>query len=206
MKIKEETYGIIWGTVFLIIGLIILFIVFGNISAIAQNPSEKIEQWAPEEIKEPTAVFSWWSNNKSVEFNDLSVEGSLEISSWSWDFGDGSSSSVQHPNHEYSEIGDYIVTLEVEDANGNSHSSRTGITLLEGETNGGQTQSSMSMDLGLDTTFNRMTISIIILVAYAIMVMIGGRFLVAGVRLIRPNVQFFRMKVKPNELDKKNQP
>ena len=206
MVIKEETYGIIWGTVFLVIGLVILLFVFSNVLDIAQNPSEKLEEWAPEEVKSPTALFNWWSDNKSVEFNDISIKGDAEISDWHWDFGDGSSSSEQNPNHEYSIINDYSVSLTVNDKNGNSDTSRTRISLTEGESNEGQTQTAMQFDLGLETTFNRLTITIVFLVAFVILVMIGGKLLVAGCRLIRPNVQFLKMKVKPKDIDKKFNP
>ena len=206
MVIKEETYGIIWGTVFLVIGLVILLFVFANVLDIAQNPSEKLEEWAPEKVKGPTALFNWWSDNKSVEFNDISIKGDAEISDWHWDFGDGSSSSEQNPNHEYSIINDYSVSLTVDDKNGNSDTSRTRISLTEGESNEGQTQTAMQFDLGLETTFNRLTITIVFLVAFVILVMIGGKLLVAGCRLIRPNVQFLKMKVKPKDIDKKFNP
>jgi hypothetical protein len=200
--IKEETYGIIWGTVFLVIGLVILLVVFANVFYVAQNPAEKLEQWAPEEVKGPTALFKWWSEDKSVDFNDYSIKGSLEISNWNWDFGDGSSSSDQNPNHEYSTIGNYFVILEVEDVNGNSHTARTRVNLVEGETGEGETPASMSFDLGFNTVLNRIAISIVFIVAFAILVMIGGRFLVAGCRLLRPNIQFLKMKMKPKEIDK----
>jgi hypothetical protein len=204
MEIKEETYGIIWGTVLLMIGLIILLVVLSNILAVVSNPLEKLEEWAPEELKEPHSFFYWWSKDKSVEFNDASIKGSAEIIKWNWDFGDDSTSSEQNPDHTYLIIDDYTVVLEVEDENGKINTVRTRITLIEGENNGGQTQTSMSLDLGLDTTFNRLTISIVILVAFAILVMIGGRFLVAGCRLIRPNVKFLNMKIKPKERNNKN--
>ena len=45
MKIKEETYGIVWGTVLLVIGLIILLAALTNVLNVAQNPAETIEQW-----------------------------------------------------------------------------------------------------------------------------------------------------------------
>lgn len=203
--IKEETYAMIWGTVLLVVGLVILLFVLGNILDIAQHPSERLEQWAPEEIKGPTAAFMWWSQNKSVDFNDASVEGSAEITTWNWDFGDGSIRSDQNPSYEYSTIGDYTVTLEVEDENGNTHNTRTRVSLSEDATNEGQTQASMSFDLGLETTFKRMTVSIVFLVAFAILVMIGGRILVAGCRLIRPSVKFYKMKVKQKEIEKNTQ-
>jgi gliding motility-associated-like protein len=47
-----------------------------------------------------------------VNFQDLSTIASGSITGWSWNFGDGSSSSVlQNPNHCYSQTGTYTVTL-----------------------------------------------------------------------------------------------
>jgi PKD repeat protein len=43
-----------------------------------------------------------------VSFTDLSTNGP---SSWSWSFGDGASSTDQHPDHTYSKVGLYTVTL-----------------------------------------------------------------------------------------------
>jgi hypothetical protein len=202
--IKEETYGIIWGTVLLVIGLIILLAIFSSVFDIAQNPSARLEQWAPEKIKDPTAKFSWWSDGKTVEFYDTSIEGSSEINSWKWDFGDGTTSLNRNPSYQYSTINNYTVILEVTDDNGNSHTAMTKIYLSVEEPSEGQTQTSMSMDLGIDTTLNRLIISIIILVALAILVMIGGRLLVAGCRLMRPNVQIYKMKMNSEKKDKKN--
>jgi hypothetical protein len=204
--IKEETYGITWGTILIVIGLIILLVAFANVLNVAQNPSKTLEQWAPEKIKTPTAAFTWWSDDKSVEFSDTSVKGSYDITNWHWDFGDGSSSSEQNPSHEYSTIGSYTVVLEVKDTTGNSHTSRTGISLVESETSQGQTQANMTLDLGLDVTLNRIAISILFTVAFAVIVMIGGRLLIAGCRLLRPNIQFLKMKVKPTEMDEKIPP
>ncbi len=202
-KIKEETYSIIWGTILIIIGLVILLFVFANALYAAQNPSDKLEQWVPDEIKGPTSIFNWWSNDNSIEFSDTSIIGSSEISKWTWDFGDGHTSNDQNPNHEYSSVGNYTVSLEVVDENGKSDIAKTRIYLIENGNNQGETQSNMPLDLGLDVTFKRLTISIIFLAAFAILVMIGGRILIAGCRLIRPNIKFLKMKIKPKELEEK---
>ena len=45
-----------------------------------------------------------------------SATGGTQPYSWSWDFGDGSSSTSQYPTHAYSEAGTYIVTLTVKDS------------------------------------------------------------------------------------------
>jgi PKD repeat protein len=46
----------------------------------------------------------------NVDFTDLSTGG---VSSWKWYFGDGDSSTVQHPSHTYIDTGSYDVTLTV---------------------------------------------------------------------------------------------
>ena len=54
-------------------------------------------------------------SNTPVEFTDLSIDDN--ISSWLWNFGDGSSSNEQNPSYLYSNPGTYYVTLTIIDAN-----------------------------------------------------------------------------------------
>ncbi len=46
-----------------------------------------------------------------VNFTDLSTTTSGTITSWFWNFGDGSSSYIRHPSHSYSTAGNYDVSL-----------------------------------------------------------------------------------------------
>ena len=62
----------------------------------------------------------------SVQFNDSSENATL----WSWDFGDGSTSTEQNPMYTYSEIGTYTVNLTASNENG-ANSKLTTITVLE---------------------------------------------------------------------------
>ncbi len=47
-----------------------------------------------------------------VQFTDLTT-GSPSPASWNWTFGDGGTSTVQHPSHSYTAFGSYNVTLTV---------------------------------------------------------------------------------------------
>jgi hypothetical protein len=55
-----------------------------------------------------------------VAFTDQSVG---EITSWKWDFGDGTTSMEQNPVHQYTEAGKYVVELWVEGPEGKSRHS-----------------------------------------------------------------------------------
>ncbi|MDH4474563.1 MAG: PKD domain-containing protein [Fluviicola sp.] len=51
--------------------------------------------------------------NSPVNFTDQSTISAGNITGWAWDFGDGSNSAVQNPNHAYTAAGNYTVTLLV---------------------------------------------------------------------------------------------
>ena len=53
----------------------------------------------------------------TVNFTDLSVQGSGVIDEWYWEFGDGNNSSMQNPVNEYLLPGNYTVSLTVTDVN-----------------------------------------------------------------------------------------
>ena len=60
-------------------------------------------------------------NRRLVAFQDES-EG--QITSWRWDFGDGTDSSDQFPIHQYKKAGEYVVVLYVEGPAGKSRLSK----------------------------------------------------------------------------------
>ncbi len=74
----------------------------------------------------PSASFSFTPTNpdvgETVQFTDESTDSDGTIESWSWEFGDGSSSTEQNPTHSYSSEGSFTITLEVTDNEGASNS------------------------------------------------------------------------------------
>jgi PKD repeat protein len=62
----------------------------------------------------------------SVAFTDLS----LGATGWSWDFGDGSGSSVRNPVHVYATPGTYSVTLVASNAAGSDTEARTDLIVV----------------------------------------------------------------------------
>lgn len=77
-----------------------------------------------EENSAPSAEFSYLPSEPiegdTVDFTDESTDADDNIESYSWDFGDGSSSNIQNPSNTYDDAGSYTVELTVEDAAGAS--------------------------------------------------------------------------------------
>ena len=73
------------------------------------------------------AVQAQWSwkvvdmDRRLVAFKDLSVGA---VTSWKWDFGDGTSSAEQNPIHQYKKPGNLVVILDVDGPAGKSRRSK----------------------------------------------------------------------------------
>lgn len=76
----------------------------------------------------PEAAFSQTPNDLSFSFTDMSSDGDGTIVSWSWDFGDGGTSTEQNPQHDFGVPGTYQVSLTVTDNRGSQ--STTTVPLL----------------------------------------------------------------------------
>lgn len=86
----------------------------------------------------PVVSFSWSPQDPlartDVQFSDLSTDtggllGGGGVVTWLWNFGDGSSSPMQHPKHEYNKGGTYNVQLTVTDGGGKTASAMRTITV-----------------------------------------------------------------------------
>ncbi len=69
----------------------------------------------------PNAMFQYTSacNGAPTHFTDLSLAPTSQITSWLWDFGDGTgTSSIQNPDYTYASAGTFQVKLKVSNLNG----------------------------------------------------------------------------------------
>lgn len=74
-------------------------------------------------MKRPIAEFNIQSTDGCLyKFLDLSY---YEPKEWTWNFGDGSTSTLQNPQHAYVKPGTYTVTLSVKNAAGGGLRTRT---------------------------------------------------------------------------------
>jgi PKD repeat protein len=94
----------------------------------AANPGSDsigVEILAPAGNSAPTAEFTQTTSGLTASFSDASSDSDGSVVSWSWEFGDGGSSSAQHPGHAYAAPGVYSVTLIATDNEGASSAPRT---------------------------------------------------------------------------------
>ena len=63
----------------------------------------------------PTAAFTFVCTAMSCTFTDGSTDSDGSVTSWSWTFGDATSSTAQNPTKVYASAGTYSVTLTVTD-------------------------------------------------------------------------------------------
>jgi PKD domain len=95
---------------------------FGNASMLRAFRLMPLEsQFKPNELQAKWSFKILDMNRRLVAFQDL-TEG--KVTTWKWDFGDGTTSTEQHPLHSYKDPGSYIVVLYVEGPTGKSHMSK----------------------------------------------------------------------------------
>ncbi|WP_052292253.1 PKD domain-containing protein [Methanosphaerula palustris] len=90
------------------------------------NTSIRTDYITVTQVPVPVANFSANVTNGtsplSVGFTDLSTNSPTD---WHWDFGDGTTSTMQNPVHTFSDIGTYTVNLTATNAGGNATQTKT---------------------------------------------------------------------------------
>jgi hypothetical protein len=201
----ERKYETFLGTGLLIAGIVILLFVFAQVLPIATNPGDFVRKQVPEsqQAKGPTPSFSWSSNGLSVTFTDTSQAGSVPITSYSWDFGDGNSGNQKNPTHTYGSAQDYDVRLTVQDQNGTSAVAQGTVHPNQSGTNSGsgQQQGGSGMDFNFSISFTPFVMAMVFVGAYMILWLVGASILKAGWNLINPKAEKITLRVKPKHIE-----
>lgn len=101
--------------------------------------TDSIGEWDEDHVlvnvinRPPTAEFTYSPTNPTIQdvvnFVDTSSDQDGSITSWYWKFGDGNSSTLQSPTHQYEDKGTYIVKLTVTDDSGVSATNQKSVKI-----------------------------------------------------------------------------
>jgi PKD repeat protein len=81
--------------------------------------------------KKPIARFGLTVNKLTAKLTDQSSDPDGTIVSWEWSFGDGTSSTAQHPSHTYAQAGPYLIVLKVTDNSGLTDTESKNVTVTQ---------------------------------------------------------------------------
>jgi len=105
----------------------------------------------------PSASFTYSPEEPTIQdavhFYDTSSDPDGSIVSWHWDFGDGQTSTIKNPSHNYADKGTYWVALIVEDNDGDQNTARTTMSILNLPPIAGFAFSPMNPKMGEEVQF-----------------------------------------------------
>jgi serine protease len=84
----------------------------------------------------PTADFTFTTSDLTATFTDQSTDSDGTVVAWSWNFGDGATSTAQNPSHTYTADGTYSVSLTVTDDGGATDSTSQSVSVTSGGSEG----------------------------------------------------------------------
>jgi len=100
----------------------------------------------------PVASFTESCSGLTCNFTDVSSDSDGTVTGWSWNFGDGSTSTAQDPSHTYAAGSTYTVSLTVTDNGGATDSTSQQVTVT-GPTTGGSAAIASASCTGAQCSF-----------------------------------------------------
>jgi hypothetical protein len=205
--LKRDHLELLMGIGVLALGLGLLLFTFSHALAIATAPGDFFRSQFPQQRTSvgPTASFRWDTNGFNATVQDTSRQGDVAITSWQWDFGDGTRVSGQNPGpHTYANPSVYQVSLVLRDGNG-----KEGRALAQVQTVPAQTRSGESMgdptaglipNFDLSGILQPVAITFLTFGMYVVLSMVGGAVTRAGWNMVKPKPETIRVRLKPSHL------
>jgi PKD repeat protein len=135
-------------------GHYMLFILNGNgVPSVAKVIRVGATDPTPPANTAPAAAFTQTCVGFSCTFTDGSSDADGTVASWTWTFGDGSSSTAQNPEHTYGSEGSYEVTLSIADDDGTVATATQTVTVTPPPPNTAPTADFSEACTGLACTF-----------------------------------------------------
>ena len=205
--LKREHVELLMGIGVLALGLGLLLFTFSHALAIATSPGDFFRSQLPQNqaTTGPTASFRWDTSGFNGTVQDTSRQGDSAISSWQWDFGDGTRVSSPNPGpHAYSNPSIYQVSLIVRDGNGMESRALAQVEAVPAQTRSGESVGDPTAGLGLGFDLSGIlqpvAITFLTFGMYVVLAMVGGAVTRAGWNMIKPKPETIRVRLKPRHL------
>lgn len=176
-----------------------IFTVFGMVKDPSAHLTD-LKQQLTVNTTGPNASFSWSSRGYNATFTDTSTDNSSAITSWVWDFGDGTGyTGATPPTHTYSVTCPMCteeVTLVVGDAAGHQTTATASVVVQKlGSSSGvGQSPSSQVKEPKPLAVVTEIVTAIELLL---VMFLIGGSVAAAGWHLLRRETEAVPVPIRP---------
>ena len=196
-----------WGSALITLG-VVMFAVVGLLAiGMIRDPGGYYDDWVPaDEVTGPEASYDWSSSGLGVRFSDSTEIGDAPIERWDWDFGDGDHSDERNPTHTFASGGEWNVTLDVVDENGQTSQAEGTIETEPGEQRAGDGSIGLAdlADKVVDTVERSAKggwVVALVIGLFIVLTMIGGRLVRYGVRVLRPDPDKIKVKLRPKQLE-----
>src|SRR2546428_12888574 len=189
--LKRDHMDLLLGIGVLDLGLGLLVFTFSHALALAGSPGDFLRTQMPQNQtpKGPSASFRWDSSGFNVTVADTSQQGDAAITSWEWDFGDGTRQSGQNPGmHTYASPGPYQTSLIVRDGNGKEGRAFAQVDAVPMQTRSGESAvdptAGLNLNFDLGGILQPFAIVLVTRAMYLVLAIVGGTVTKAGRKLI----------------------
>jgi len=197
----------------LVFGIALNLFTFSIAAAIVADPGGYVESLIPATVESagPRSSFQFTVLDLSVSFEDASTAGDSPIASYSWDFGDASTSNQRNPDHTYGQNFRGVVRFTVRDNNGRESSAIANVDAAPGvQLQGNSMTDPADIAAGLEggavfaplmNAFAALAGAVAGFLMLFIMWLVGASITKAGWNLLKPRPETIRVRIKPKHLE-----